>query len=72
MLTRLQILQNIGKFDAATSNVQLPRLLEIYAENRRGKTTLAAICHRLPPATPLRLPRGIASRRSTRRASSSK
>lgn len=43
MLTRLQAFQNIGKFDAATSNVQLPRLLEIYAENGRGKTTLAAI-----------------------------
>lgn len=43
MLTRLQSFNNIGKFDAATSNVALPRLLEIYAENGRGKTTLASI-----------------------------
>jgi wobble nucleotide-excising tRNase len=43
VLTRLQLFRNIGKFDSATTNVVLARLQEIYAENGRGKTTLAAI-----------------------------
>jgi wobble nucleotide-excising tRNase len=43
MLTRLQYFRRLGKFDTATTNVLLARLALVYAENGRGKTTLAAI-----------------------------
>jgi hypothetical protein len=41
----LQLLRNLGKFDSVTSGAQLPcaRLTLLYAENARGKTTLAAM-----------------------------
>lgn len=44
-LDRMQLLRNVGQFDSVTSGGQLPlgRLALIYAENGRGKTTLAAI-----------------------------
>lgn len=44
-LDHIQLLRNVGQFDSVTSGAQLPlgRLTLIYAENGRGKTTLAAI-----------------------------
>lgn len=47
MLTRLQLFRNIGKFDSATTNLALARMQLIYAENGRGKTTLATILRSL-------------------------
>ena len=48
MLRSLNLLRNVGKFDSVTG-AQLPfsRLTVIYAENARGKTTLAAILRSL-------------------------
>ncbi|MBI5437360.1 MAG: AAA family ATPase [Nitrosomonadales bacterium] len=42
---RFQLLRNVGQFDSVNAGAQLPlgRLALIYAENGRGKTTLAAI-----------------------------
>ncbi len=44
-LDRLQLLRNVGQFDSVDAGAQLPlaKLALIYAENGRGKTTLAAI-----------------------------
>ncbi|MGJ5000607.1 AAA family ATPase [Bradyrhizobium sp. HKCCYLRH2060] len=49
MVRRLKLLRNIGKFDNVVAGAQLPfsRLTVIYAENARGKTTLAAILRSL-------------------------
>ena len=43
MLTRIPLLRNVGRFDSASCPGQLRRLLLLYAENGRGKTTLASI-----------------------------
>ncbi|HEX4768155.1 MAG TPA: AAA family ATPase [Lichenihabitans sp.] len=45
MLERIQLLRNIGQFDSISAGAQLPlaKLTLIYAENGRGKTTLASI-----------------------------
>lgn len=44
-LDRIQLLRNVGQFDSVREGAQLPlnRLALIYAENGRGKTTLATI-----------------------------
>lgn len=44
-LDRIQLLRNVGQFDSVNEGAQLPlnRLALIYAENGRGKTTLATI-----------------------------
>ena len=49
MISRLQLLRNIGSFDSVAegANIPLARLTLIYAENGRGKTTLAAILRSL-------------------------
>src|SRR3546814_84415 len=49
MVRTLNLLRNVGKFDNVASGAQLPfnRLTVIYAENARGKTTLAAILRSL-------------------------
>ncbi len=49
MVLALKLLQNVGKFDNVSAGAQLPldRLSVIYAENARGKTTLAAILRSL-------------------------
>ena len=48
------LLRNIGKFDNVAVGAQLPfkRLTVIYAENARGKTTLAAILRSLASGKP--------------------
>ena len=46
MLERVQLLRNIGQFDNVATGAQLPTLTKlslVYAENGRGKTTIAAI-----------------------------
>jgi wobble nucleotide-excising tRNase len=49
MLNRLQLLRNIGQFNNVytPATLALRRLTLIYAENGRGKTTLAAILRSL-------------------------
>ncbi|MGE5303591.1 MAG: AAA family ATPase [Alphaproteobacteria bacterium] len=49
MINRLQLLRNVGQFDSVSgaATVNLSRLTLVYAENGRGKTTLAAILRSL-------------------------
>jgi len=54
MINQLQLIRNVGRFDSVTvTNPQLGRLTLIYAENGRGKTTLAAIFRSLATGDPL-------------------
>jgi wobble nucleotide-excising tRNase len=55
MLNSLQLLRNIGLFDSVSSGASLPlgRLTLVYAENGRGKTTLAAILRSLATGDPI-------------------
>lgn len=48
-IERFQLLRNIGQFDSVSSGAQIPltKLSLIYAENGRGKTTLANIMRSL-------------------------
>lgn len=49
MINHFQLIRNVGRFDSvnAAANIALGRLALIYAENGRGKTTLAAILRSL-------------------------
>ena len=49
MISCLQLLRNIGQFDnvSTSATLDLKRLTLIYAENGRGKTTIAAILRSL-------------------------
>lgn len=49
MINHIQLIRNVGRFDSvgAAANIALGRLTLIYAENGRGKTTLAAILRSL-------------------------
>lgn len=55
MINRLQLLRNVGLFDSVSDGAHLPlgRLTLVYAENGRGKTTLAAIFRSLATGDPL-------------------
>ena len=55
MLSRLQLLRNVGQFDSVSSAaaIALTRLTLMYAENGRGKTTLAAIFRSLATGDPI-------------------
>ena len=55
MINSFQFLQSVGRFDtvAAAANTALGRLTLIYAENGRGKTTLAAILRSLATGNPI-------------------
>ena len=55
MIHRLQLLRNLGQFDSVDSaaNIPLARLTLIYAENGRGKTTLAAVVRSLATGDPI-------------------
>ena len=55
MIDRLQLLRNVGLFDSVSSGANLPlaRLTLVYAENGRGKTTLAAILRSLATGDPI-------------------
>ena len=53
-LERIQLLRNVGQFNSVNAGAQLPlsKLVLIYAENGRGKTTLAAILRSLSTGDP--------------------
>ena len=54
MINQLQLIRNVGRFDSvALANHPLGRLTLIYAENGRGKTTLAAILRSLATGDPI-------------------
>src|SRR5258705_13164273 len=55
MISRLRLLRNIGSFDSVAegANIPLARLTLVYAENGRGKTTLAAILRSLASGDPV-------------------
>ncbi len=55
MIDRIQLLRNIGQFDSVSAGSQLPltKLTLIYAENGRGKTTLAAVLRSLGSGDPV-------------------
>lgn len=55
MINRIQLLRNIGLFDSVTAaaNITLACLTLVYAENGRGKTTLAAILRSLATGDPI-------------------
>lgn len=55
MIKTLKLLKNIGQFDSVGSGATIPlsRLALIYAENGRGKTTLAAVLRSLGSGDPL-------------------
>jgi len=55
MISRLQLIRNLGQFDSVASgaNIPLARLTLIYAENGRGKTTLSAVMRSLATGDPI-------------------
>ena len=55
MIRTIQLIRNIGKFDSVASGASIPlsRLAVVYAENGRGKTTLAAILRSLATGDPI-------------------
>lgn len=55
MVDQLQLLRNVGAFDSVAPGAQLPfrQLTLIYAENGRGKTTLASVLRSLGNGDPL-------------------
>ncbi len=55
MLDKFSLIRNVGKFDSvnAGANLHLNKLALIYAENGRGKTTLATILRSLGDNEPL-------------------
>ena len=55
MIHRVQLVRNIGQFDSVTvpTSLSLARLTVVYAENGRGKTTLAAILRSLSSGNPI-------------------
>ena len=55
MIEAIQLLRNIGTFDSVNSGAQLPlkKFALMYAENGRGKTTLAAVLRSLGNGDPL-------------------
>ena len=63
MLSRIQLIRNIGQFDSVNggSAIALTKLALIYPENGRGKTTLSAILRSLGAGNPT--PTQIAERK---------
>lgn len=55
MISRIQLLRNVGQFNSvdAGRNLPLTQFVLIYAENGRGKTTLAAILRSLASGDPI-------------------
>ena len=47
MINSLKLIRNIGQFDSATTSALMSNVTLIYAENGRGKTTIAAILRSL-------------------------
>ena len=57
VVERIQLLRNVGKFDSVNAGGQLPfsKLTLVFAENGRGKTTLAAILRSLSDGNPIHI-----------------
>lgn len=55
LINRLRLIRNVGQFDSVNgaANIALSRLTLIYAENGRGKTTLAGILRSLGTNDPV-------------------
>lgn len=55
MITRIRLLRNVGKFESVDTGASfaMDRLVLIYAENGRGKTTLSAILRSLATGDPI-------------------
>ncbi len=55
MIRRIRLLRNIGQFDSVdtAATIALGRLVLVYAENGRGKTTLAAVLRSLASGDPI-------------------
>src|SRR4051794_10777613 len=54
MIRKLRLLRAIGQFDSvAVAAIEFQKFVLIYAENARGKTTLAAILRSLSTGEPL-------------------
>lgn len=55
MIRRIRLVRNIGQFDSVDSaaTIDFRRLVLIYAENGRGKTTLAAVLRSLASGDPI-------------------
>jgi wobble nucleotide-excising tRNase len=55
MIRRLRLLRNIGQFDSVDSaaSIDLGRLVLVYGENGRGKTTLVAVLRSLKSGDPV-------------------
>src|ERR1700693_3907181 len=55
MIDRIHLRRNIGQFDSVSAGGQIPlaKLTLIYAENGRGKTTLAAVLRSLGSGDPV-------------------
>lgn len=55
MITRIQLLRNIGQFDSVSTGATIPlaSLTLVYSENGRGKTTLAAVLRSLATGDPV-------------------
>jgi wobble nucleotide-excising tRNase len=55
MINSIQLLRNIGLFESVTTAANIPfaRITLVYAENGRGKTTLAAILRSLATGDPI-------------------
>jgi hypothetical protein len=55
VIERIRLIRNVGMFDSVDEGARLPllKLTLIYAENGRGKTTLAAILRSLGTGAPL-------------------
>jgi len=55
LINHLQLFRNVGKFDSVATGAQIPltRLTLVYAENGRGKTTIAAVLRSLATNDPL-------------------
>ena len=55
MISYIKLLQNIGTFnsDSAAASLELKRLALVYADNARGKTTIAAVLRSLATNDPL-------------------
>jgi hypothetical protein len=55
MINALQLVRNIGQFDSVSSAaaLRLAAVTLIYAENARGKTTLAAVLRSLATGDPI-------------------
>jgi wobble nucleotide-excising tRNase len=57
VVEHIQLLRNVGKFDSVSAGAQLPfsKLTLVFAENGRGKTTLAAVLRSLSDGNPVHI-----------------